>query len=104
MTIYGKAMTDSKRRTHSKVVESDPSFGAGIEVISIDQVPARVYSPEKTIADRLKYQDKIWLDVAIEALRTCRERMRKPDFRALSRFAQINRVGKVMRPYIEAIL
>ncbi len=83
---------------------SEPSFSAGIEVISIDRVPVRVYSPEKTIADSFKYRNKIGLDVAIEALRTYRQRMRKPDFRTLSRFAQIDRVEKVIRPYLEAML
>ena len=70
----------------------------------IDQVPIRVYSPEKTIADCFKYRNKIVLDVAIEALRTYRERTRKPDYQALSRFAKVDRVEKVMRPYLEAVL
>jgi predicted transcriptional regulator of viral defense system len=83
---------------------SDPSFSAGIDVISIDRVPVRVYSPEKTIADCFKYRNKIGLDVAIEALRTYRERRRKPDYQALSRFAKVDRVEKVMRPYLEAVL
>jgi predicted transcriptional regulator of viral defense system len=83
---------------------SDPSFSAGIDVISIDQVPVRVYLPEKTIADCFKYRNKIGLDVAIEALRTYRERTRKPDYNALSKFAQVDRVEKVMRPYLEAVL
>lgn len=32
-----------------------------------DQVPVRLNSPEKTIADCFKYRSKIGLDVAIEA-------------------------------------
>ena len=83
---------------------SDPSLSSGIDVISIDQVPVKVYSPEKTIADCFKYRNKIGLDVAIEALRAYRERTRKPDYQALSRFAKVNRVEKVIRPYLEAVL
>ena len=83
---------------------SDPSFSAGIDVISIDQVPVRVYSPEKTIADCFKYRNKIGLDVAIEALRAYRGRTRKPDYQALSKYAKVDRVEKVMRPYLEAVL
>jgi len=83
---------------------SDPSFRSGIDVISIDQVPVRVYSSEKTIADCFKYRNKIGLDIAIEALRAYRERTRKPAYQALSRFAKVNRVEKVMRPYLEAML
>ena len=42
-------------------------------------------------------------DVAIEALRAYRERTRKPDYQALSRFAKVDRVEKVMRPYLESV-
>ena len=83
---------------------SEPSFSAGIEVATIDGIPVRIYSPEKTIADCFKYRNKIGLDVAIEALRAYRGGKAKLDFQSLSRFAQINRVQKVMRPYLEAIL
>jgi predicted transcriptional regulator of viral defense system len=83
---------------------SEPSFSAGIDVVAIDAVPVRLYSPEKCIADSFKYRNKIGLDVAIEALRTYRERMPKPNLQALAKFAQINRVQRVMRPYLEAVL
>lgn len=83
---------------------SEPSFSAGIEVVMIDKVPVRVYSSEKTVADCFKYRNKIGLDVAIEALRAYRERTRKPDFQTLARFARIDRVDKIMRPYLEAML
>ena len=83
---------------------SEPSFSAGIDVTTIDDAPVRIYSPEKTVADCFKYRNKIGLDVAIEALRTWRDRKPKADFQSLSRFAQVNRVQRVMRPYLEAIL
>ena len=82
----------------------EPSFSAGVEVVTVDKVPVRIYSSEKTIADCFKYRNKIGLDLAIEALRAYRERTRKPDFKALTKFAQINRVQRVMRPYLESIL
>ena len=83
---------------------SEPSFSAGVQAVSIDGVTVRIYSPEKTIADCFKYRNKIGLDVAVQALRTYRERTRKPDLRLISRFAAVNRVEKVMRPYLEAVL
>ena len=83
---------------------SEPSFSAGIETVTMDEVPVRIYSPEKTIADCFKYRNKIGLDLAIEALRAYRDRTPKPNFQALTKFAQINRVQKVMRPYLEAVL
>jgi predicted transcriptional regulator of viral defense system len=82
----------------------ESSFQAGAEVVVIDNVSVRIYSPEKTIADCFKYRNKIGLDVAIEALRAYRERTPKPNRAAFIKFAQINRVQKVMRPYLEAVL
>lgn len=82
----------------------EASFRAGIDVVTIDDVSVRVYSPEKTIADCFKYRNKIGLDLAIEALRAYRERTRKPNRVALMKFAQLNRVQKIMRPYFEAVL
>jgi len=81
-----------------------PSFRAGVEVTAIDDVSVRIYSAEKTIADCFKYRNKIGLDVAIEALRAYGERTPKPNRAALTEFAQINRVQKIMRPYLEAVL
>lgn len=83
---------------------SEPSFSAGIQSAPIDGVNVRIYSPEKTIADCFKYRNKIGLDVAIQALRTYRERTKKPNWQLLSKFAEMNRVTNVMRPYLEALL
>jgi hypothetical protein len=75
-----------------------------VETATIDRIPVRVYSAEKTIADCFKYRNKTGLDVALEGLRGYRERKRRPNIKALTHFAQINRVFRVMRPYLEAIL
>ncbi|MBS1825484.1 MAG: type IV toxin-antitoxin system AbiEi family antitoxin domain-containing protein [Acidobacteria bacterium] len=83
---------------------SEPSFSAGVQSISIDTIPVRIYSPEKSIADCFKYRNKIGLDVAIQALRTYRERTRKPHWNQLHTFSRMNRVETIMRPYIEALL
>jgi predicted transcriptional regulator of viral defense system len=83
---------------------SEPSYSSGIEATTIDGVPVRIYSPEKTVADCFKYRNKIGLDVAIEALRNWHNRKPKADIQSLSEFARVNRVQRVMRPYLEAIL
>ena len=83
---------------------SEPSFSAGVDAVLMDKVPVRVYSAEKTIADCFKYRNKIGLDVAIEALRAYKQRKRRLDIQALTKFAQIDRVLRVMRPYLEAIV
>ncbi len=83
---------------------SEPSFSSGINFVTIDGAPVRIYSPEKSIADSFKYGNKIGIDVVIEALRTYWERRRKPNFKAISDFARINRVERIERPYLESIV
>ena len=58
----------------------------------------------RSLADCLKYRNKVAFDIAIEALRAYREQHKRPNRRALIHYAQINRVEKIMRPYLEAIL
>ena len=61
----------------------------------------RVYDAAKTVADCFKYRNKIGLDIAIEALREYHRQRRSMD--ALWRYAEICRVSKVIRPYLEAV-
>jgi predicted transcriptional regulator of viral defense system len=77
------------------------AYAAGIEVHLLDEVPIRIYSPEKTLADAFKFRNRIGMDVVQEALRSYRAR-RRPDFDAVLRFARICRVERVMLPYLEA--
>lgn len=81
----------------------EPYFSAGIEEHEIESVNVKVYSAAKTVADCFKMRGKIGYDVAVEALR---EGWRGKKFTAsdLVQFAKLNRVEKVMRPYIEALL
>lgn len=75
----------------------------GVETHVISHVDVRVFSAEKTLADCFKFRHKIGLDVAIESLRMYWRRGR-PDLSAITRFAEIDRVTAVMRPYIEVML
>ncbi len=76
---------------------------AGVETHALDDVPVRIFDAEKTLADCFKYRNKIGLDTAVEALRLYRERKRL-NVDALMRYAAIDRVKNVMRPYLEAVL
>jgi predicted transcriptional regulator of viral defense system len=77
------------------------AFAAGIEEKLLDQVPFRIYDPEKTLADAFKFRNRIGMDIVQEALRSYRAR-RRPDYDAVLRYARICRVERVMRPYLEA--
>ena len=82
---------------------SAPAMAAGVETHKLDGVPVRVFAAEKTIADCFKYRNKLGLDTAVEGLRLYRERKRL-NADALMRYAAIDRVQNVMRPYLEALL
>ena len=77
------------------------AFEAGIETHVIDSVPVRIYGPEKTLADCFKFRNKIWLDVALEALRVYRGRP-QPKLQEVLQYARLCRVDKIVRPYLEA--
>jgi predicted transcriptional regulator of viral defense system len=81
---------------------SGEAYTAGVEVISRDGVPIRVYNVAKTITDCFKLRNKVGLDVALEALREA-WRARKVTIVELWRYAKINRMTNVMRPYLEAL-
>ena len=62
-----------------------------------------VYSVAKTVADCFKFRYQIGLDVALEAL-TDAWRQHRLILTELNYFASINRVQRVMQPYIEALI
>ena len=81
---------------------SGQAFTEGVEQHKIEGVPVKVYSIAKTVADCFKYRNKIGLDVAIEALRDCRQN-KKCTNDELWQYANICRVARIIKPYMEAI-
>jgi predicted transcriptional regulator of viral defense system len=83
---------------------SGRALSEGVERHEIDQISVPITSPAKTVVDCFKYRNKIGLDVAVEALRDLMRRAdRRPPIDELWRFAEIDRVQTVMRPYLEAL-
>ncbi len=81
---------------------SAAALAAGVETRRIDSTKVRVTNVAKTVADCFKFRNKIGLDVALEALREARH-TRKASADDLWRYAKIDRVSNVMRPYLEAV-
>ena len=81
---------------------SGEALSEGVEKHTIDGIPVRITCPARTIADCFKYRNKIGLDVAVEALRDCRQQ-RKCTMDDLWRYAKLCRVSNVIRPYVEAM-
>ena len=78
-------------------------YNFGIQEVNINGTIVKIYSPAKTIADCFKFRNIVGVDVAIEALREV-WRSRKATMDELAEAAEVNRVSKIMRPYLEAIV
>jgi len=89
---------------------SEAALTEGVEEHEIDGVPVRIANVARTVADCFKYRNKIGLDVALEALKEVlndregqRMRGRRASIDELWRYARLDRVANVMRPYLEAL-
>ncbi len=82
---------------------SKDSYKAGIEEHALDGVPVKIYSREKTIADCFKFREKIGISIALEALK---DYLKSPrfDVQLILKCAKVNRVEKVMSPYLESLV
>ena len=74
----------------------------GVTERTIDGVHVKVTAPAKTVADCLKYRNKIGVDVAIQAIREYRRGRRSID--DLFEAARVCRVERTLRTYLEAML
>jgi predicted transcriptional regulator of viral defense system len=81
---------------------SQDSLNAGVVTRLIDGIPVRITGIEKTVADCFKFRNKVGLDVAIEALKEAL-RAKKLDIDLLWKYASINRVKNVIKPYLEVL-
>jgi predicted transcriptional regulator of viral defense system len=81
---------------------STESLAAGVEVREVEGVRLRVTGVAKTVADCFKFRSKVGLDVALEALRET-IRGRRATIDEVWRYARVDRVQKVLRPYLEAL-
>jgi predicted transcriptional regulator of viral defense system len=81
---------------------SGAAFNSGVEVHKVNGIEVRVYSPAKTVVDCFKFRNKIGLEVALEALKEGR-RSRRFTADELVKYARIDRVLNVMKPYMEAV-
>jgi predicted transcriptional regulator of viral defense system len=82
---------------------SSGPYSTGIEEYVLDGVTIRIYNREKTIADCLRYENRVGKDVVLEALREYRHQ-RRVNVEALMQYARINKVAERMRAYLEILL
>jgi len=103
MAIEEKAWAPKIEHIQIRFVRfSETLLKEGVDTVSIQTVPVKITNPARTVADCFKYRNKIGLDVAVEALK---EGWRDSRFTMdeLWKYAELCRVARVIRPYIEAI-
>lgn len=82
---------------------SEIPYKTGIEKITMDGFSVNIYNVEKTITDCFKFRKRVGIEVAIEALKDYMSRQ-QPDINKIVSYARINRVEKLMKPYLEALI
>ncbi|MBV6397204.1 MAG: hypothetical protein HFACDABA_02812 [Anaerolineales bacterium] len=75
----------------------------GVDVHALDGVKVKIYNREKTVADCFKFRNRVGEDVALEALKDY-VRQPKMDVHKLLEYAKVNRVEKLMMPYLKSLL
>jgi predicted transcriptional regulator of viral defense system len=82
---------------------SEEPYITGIEKITMDGFEVSIYNVEKTICDCFKFRNRVGFNVAIEALKDYMTRQ-QPDISKIVSYSRVNRVEKLMKPYLEALL
>jgi len=99
---YGSRITAKKSIPMQVIVMRSPGYESGIQIYELEGIAVPIYNIPKTISDCFKFRNKIGLDVALEALREVLHE-KKCTREEIRKFAKINRVENVMRPYMEAL-
>jgi len=70
----------------------------------MDNVPLKIYDPEKTIVDCFKFRNKIGMDVVLEALKCYRQRMNYDPVKLLDygKICRIKKFSLTWRPFNES--
>jgi hypothetical protein len=73
-----------------------------VELHIVEGLPDKVFDVAKTVADCVRYRNKIGLSITIEGLQEAL-RQRKATPADIARLAAIGGVSTIVRPYLEAL-
>ncbi len=103
MAIENKAWRSKTKNPPLRLIYlTGPALHEGVEVHDIEGVKVRVFCAAKTIADCFKFRNKIGIDIAVEALRDYRV-IHPKGLDGVWRFAEVNRMVRVLEPYLESL-
>ena len=101
IAIHHKAHTPKINMPIKIIRMTGEAFTEGNVKYNIDNMQVNIYNPAKTVADCFKFRNKIGMEVVLEALREYIEQQ-KGSIDELWKYAKIDRVHNIIRPYIEA--
>ncbi len=78
------------------------AFDEGVEVHVLNGIDVKITAPARTVADCFKHRSKLGLELCLEALKEILRSGTRPA--EIMNYARMNRVEKVMMPYLEALL
>jgi predicted transcriptional regulator of viral defense system len=81
---------------------SSKQLEIGITETDIDGHHVRIYDPEKTICDCVRYRNKIGIDIVKEGINEYLKRKEK-DFNKLMKYAEVCRIQKILKEYLEML-
>lgn len=85
-------------RTRVKALQT-----AGVTLHQLGGTEVAITTPARTVADCFKHRNKLGIDVCVEALReTLAEK--KATIGEISEMGRLLRVGKIIKPYLEAMI
>jgi len=78
------------------------AFTEGVEVHTLNGITVKITTPARTVADCFKHRSKLGLELCLEALKEVLRSGIQPA--EIMNHARMNRVEKVMMPYVEAMV
>lgn len=78
------------------------SFSEGVVTRTLNDIPAQITDPARTVVDCFKYRSRVGLDVCLEALKEILNAGVKPT--QIMDYAKTQRVASVIRPYLDALV
>lgn len=78
------------------------AFTEGVEVHTLNGIAVKITTPARTVADCFKHRSKLGLELCLEALKEILRFGIQPA--EIMNHARMNRVEKVMMPYLEAMI
>jgi predicted transcriptional regulator of viral defense system len=78
------------------------SFTNGVDTYLLNDIPTQITNPSRTVIDCFKYRSRVGLDVCLEALKDLLKNGVKPT--EIMAYAKFQRVTRVIRPYLDALV